>query len=612
MYVAASSTQTSVISIGYGYVLDMKQLWWSSGGTLGANVVSTNSSFGVDYANCASGSYPVWNDLYNQMGAEGILSACATANINLNVDTQGDVPTGCSSPYIVAVTNTTSADAKNNNAAYGAINVDLGAPGTSILSTYPTNTTGTLTGTSMATPHVSGAVALMHAAASADFHQDYVTYPDSLALVLKQLLLANVDLIPALNGITVSGGRLNLFNAVTAIHAYVGANPTAPNLRYDSHVIDDATGDNDGNLDGGETANLIVTLSNLGANATGVTGTLSETDPYLSISDNSGSFGNIPTSGTADNNADPFVITAAANTPLEYSAQLSLTLNSLEPYTVTRTFNIIVGQKVIYWTDSLEMGEDGWTHSNVLGGFGDNWHVSTEMYSSPSHSWKCGDTGTGNYANSLDAGLVSPLISITPQSALSFHHWIESEQSGTYEDSVYDGAIIEISVNGGAFAQITPSTGYTKTFRTVAGGGNPYTGPMPGLRCWGGAIPWTIEEVNLTPYAGQTIQLRFRFGSDAATSREGWYVDDIFIKGEPPSVPNAVVDLVIKLVGNDMQLLWNAPVGGANSYIIYRDIFMEFVPDLGNQIGTTSDTTYTDIGIVPLEPKVFYQIKAVR
>lgn len=73
-------------------------------------MVATNSSFGMNYGNCASGDYPIWNDLYNQMGQEGILSACATANLNINVDTQGDVPTTCSSPYIVAVTNTTNAD----------------------------------------------------------------------------------------------------------------------------------------------------------------------------------------------------------------------------------------------------------------------------------------------------------------------------------------------------------------------------------------------------------------------------------------------------------------------------------------------------------------------
>jgi serine protease len=89
MEVAASSSSTSVIQRGYGYVLDQKTLWLTSGGTQGANVVSTNSSFGVDLAFCTSGSYPTWNDLYNAMGEVGILSACATANANYNVDTQG-------------------------------------------------------------------------------------------------------------------------------------------------------------------------------------------------------------------------------------------------------------------------------------------------------------------------------------------------------------------------------------------------------------------------------------------------------------------------------------------------------------------------------------------
>ncbi|MBK6766552.1 MAG: S8 family serine peptidase [bacterium] len=119
MEVAASSGSTSVISIGYGYVLDQKTLWWTSGGTQGANVVSTNSSFGVDLADCESGTYPVWNDLYTSMGEVGVLSAGATANANYNIDVQGDVPTSCSSPYLISVTNTTSTDTKNTGAAYG-------------------------------------------------------------------------------------------------------------------------------------------------------------------------------------------------------------------------------------------------------------------------------------------------------------------------------------------------------------------------------------------------------------------------------------------------------------------------------------------------------------
>ena len=89
--------------------------------------------------------------MYSAMGEAGILSAVATMNLSADVDQKGDVPSGCDSPYVVSVTNTRSNGTKYSSAAYGKNAIDLGAPGTSILSTFPKERTGNLTGTSMAT-----------------------------------------------------------------------------------------------------------------------------------------------------------------------------------------------------------------------------------------------------------------------------------------------------------------------------------------------------------------------------------------------------------------------------------------------------------------------------
>ena len=226
MYVAGASGNTSTVLKAYTYVLTQRQLFISSGGTQGANVVSANSSFGIDYANCNSPSYQPWNDMYNTMGAAGILNAAATINANQNVDSIGDVPTGCSSDWLITVTNTDKNDNKSY-AGYGATTIDLGAPGESVLSTVPNNNYTWYSGTSMATPHVTGAVAFLHSVASPAFQSFFQTTPDLAALTLKEILLQNVDVIPSMNGKTVSDGRLNLEQAALAISQWTGSCATA-------------------------------------------------------------------------------------------------------------------------------------------------------------------------------------------------------------------------------------------------------------------------------------------------------------------------------------------------------------------------------------------------
>lgn len=216
MPVMAASGKTSIVLEGYGYVLKQKQLWLESRGKKGANIVVTNSSFGVDGAKCDSGEFAAWNDIYNEMGKAGILSAAATANANVDIDKEGDVPTGCSSQFLITVTNTDKKDMKYPRAGYGRTTIHLGAPGTEIYSTLPNNAAGSLTGTSMATPHVTGAVAFLHSVLSKELYDTVRTNPGTGALQIKALLLENVDPNESLKGKTVTEGRLNLFKAASA------------------------------------------------------------------------------------------------------------------------------------------------------------------------------------------------------------------------------------------------------------------------------------------------------------------------------------------------------------------------------------------------------------
>jgi subtilisin family serine protease len=216
MIVAGASSTTAIAMEAYSYVLEQKQAWLDSDGLEGAFIVTANSSFGANFVFCDSLEYPVWNDMYNAMGEAGILSIASTANSNIDVDLLGDLPTSCSSPYLITVTNSNKDDVKVSSAGYGAVAIDLAAPGYGILSTNYNGNTSTKYGTSMSTPHVTGAVALMHAAASPELAQYYEDSPALASQVFKSLLLDSVDPLASLEGITVTGGRLNLHHAVRA------------------------------------------------------------------------------------------------------------------------------------------------------------------------------------------------------------------------------------------------------------------------------------------------------------------------------------------------------------------------------------------------------------
>jgi subtilisin family serine protease/methionine-rich copper-binding protein CopC len=106
---------------------------------------------------------------------------------------------------IISVAATDHTDQRAFFSNYGATSVDLAAPGVDIRSTTRNNTYNTFSGTSMATPHVTGVVALVRGQ-----HPEW-TYQQVISKIL-----GSVDAVPSLQGKMVTGGRLNAAAAVTA------------------------------------------------------------------------------------------------------------------------------------------------------------------------------------------------------------------------------------------------------------------------------------------------------------------------------------------------------------------------------------------------------------
>ncbi len=314
----------------------------------GINIRALSNSWGTG----GGGGPEPGSDMYNaivEARDAGILFVIAAGNDGVNHETTPYYPADYELDNIICVAATDHNDALAAFSSYGSNHVHLAAPGVAIWSTTPTNDTpamltargsypdllpsyGKISGTSMATPHVAGACAWV-----------WAVRPELTYAQVRSQILSSVKPLPALQGKTSTGGRLDLFAASPPVTAY---------LLMPAWRVDDSSGGNaDGILNAGETVAIFPTVWNFGAQtATQVVASLSlGDDAYLTLTQTNATFGDL-----------------APNQKMEPPAGFGLEVAALTPsgHTVTGKVSIAIAGGG-HWQYPLVLSV--WTSSSIQG-----------------------------------------------------------------------------------------------------------------------------------------------------------------------------------------------------------------------------------------------------
>ncbi len=186
---------------GYGYNSDILEAldYISKKIDNGENIVAINASYGG-----GGGSQDdSMNEAIKKLGSKGVVFCAAAGNDGKDIDRDPIYPASYNASNIIAVAASDQDDKLASFSNYGKNSVDVAAPGKNILSTYPENKYAYMDGTSMATPNITGLVALL----SAKFPSDSVSD-------IKNKILNNVDKISSYKGKIASEGRANSYKAL--------------------------------------------------------------------------------------------------------------------------------------------------------------------------------------------------------------------------------------------------------------------------------------------------------------------------------------------------------------------------------------------------------------
>jgi hypothetical protein len=309
--------------------------------------------------------------------------------------------------------------------------------------------------------------------------------------------------------------------------------------------------------DPGEYVTVNLPLKNTGtANTANLVGTLQATGGVTSPSAQQ-TYGALAASGATVSQTFSFIASGTCGNNITLTLALQDGATNMGTVTYTLRLGTLTGGTIFTelfdgvtapalpanWTTAATGSESAWVTS------------TTNSNSAPNDAFAPDPTTVGN------TELVTPSITVPAGGAtLTFRNLFNMEASGGSQTTGYDGMVLEISINGGAFADITAggnaftAGGYT---RTISSG---FSSPLAGRSAWSGLSGGTTttpayitSTINLPPSAnGQSVKLKWRAASDssvAATGAAGVRIDNI-------SISSAAVS---QCVANQAPLIINGP-----------------------------------------------------
>ena len=319
-------------------------------------------------------------------------------------------------------------------------------------------------------------------------------------------------------------GNSNSTDQDFALVVYNGERKDAPVAAIASVTL---AGGSDAFADPGETVSMRLKVSDLSPIAlTGGRGTLTTTTTGITITTGASDFPTIAPGQDAEGST-PFVFTVAGSVACGTTVNFVLDVSS-QGLLSRVPFSVLAGkpQAAQFFSDDIESGDSKWTHGSGIAkkkSRVDTWTISTRRVHSGTSSWFTPDPGT----QVTDAHLDTIPIQLPTDGRnlqLVFYHTFE------FERGTFDGGVLEIS-SGGDFEDLGPKIlkgRYNATIRDFT------SNPLVGRPGWVEGRLGTFQQVvvDLSSYAGKTVTIRFRIGTDINGKGLGWYIDDVSLRGD--------------------------------------------------------------------------------